>query len=123
MFRVSHQRADHNSHFDSGTATTIFLPPNEEFLRQAAEGAKTSITPHEIQELHADAAPRIVTQNVHTVLKMLINAPGFGFDTYNQRNSEVFNRPPVSETLPTGPEYALEQFMMNTCTINESTAE
>ena len=133
MFRVSHQRADHNSHFDSGTAATIFLPPNEadfqlpetneEFLRQAAEGAKTSITPHKIQELHADAAPHIFAQNVHTVLNMLVNAPGFGFNTYNQRNSEVFNQPPVSEALPTGPKYTLEQFMMNTCTINESTYE
>ena len=54
---------------------------------------------------------------------MLINAAGFGFDTCKQRNSKVFNRPLVSEALPTGPEHALEQFMMNTCTVNESTYE
>ena len=54
---------------------------------------------------------------------MFINAPGFGFDTYEQRNSEVFNRPPVSEALPTGPEHTLEQFMMITCTINKLTYE
>jgi hypothetical protein len=76
MFRVSHQRVGHNSHFDSGTAATVFIPPdetdyklpetNEEFLKKAAEGATTPITPHEIQELHADAAPRIFAQNVHT---------------------------------------------------------
>jgi len=63
MFRVSHQRVGHNSHFDSGTAATVFIPPdetnyklpetNEEFLKKAVEGAKTSITSHEIQELHA----------------------------------------------------------------------
>src|ERR1700753_1363110 len=54
MFRISHQQADHNSHFDSGTAVTVFLPPNEadfqlpetdeEFLRQAAKGTQTPIT-------------------------------------------------------------------------------
>lgn len=65
--RVSHQRAGHNSHFDSsGTAATVFIPPNEvdyelqetneEYLRKTAEGAKTQITPLEIQELHNDAS-------------------------------------------------------------------
>ncbi|KAF9784432.1 hypothetical protein BJ322DRAFT_1109144 [Thelephora terrestris] len=98
MFRVSHQRVGHNSHFDSSTATTVFIPPdepdyqlpgsNEEFLKKATEGARTSISQHEIQELHADAAPRIFAQNAHTVLKTLLNTPGFQFDTYEHRDSE-----------------------------------
>jgi hypothetical protein len=130
MFRVSHQRTGHNTHFDSGTAATIFIPPNEtdyklpktneEFIRQAVEGAKTPITPHEIQELHANAAPRILAQHVHTVLKILVSAPGFEFNTYKHRDSKIFDRPPVSEALPTGSEHALDQFIMNTCQINES---
>ena len=47
MFRVSHQQTGHNSHFDSGTAATVFIPPeeadyklpetNEEFLKRAAK--------------------------------------------------------------------------------------
>jgi len=131
MFRVSHQRAGHNSHFDSGTAATVFIPPNEtdyglprtneEFLQKTAEGANSPVTPHEIQELHADAAPRIFAQNVRTVLKMLVSSPGFKFDTYEHRNSEIFNRPHVSEALPTGPRYALDQFIINTSKIDEST--
>ena len=130
MFRVSHQRTGHNSHFDSGTAATIFIPPyeadyqlpetNEEFLEKAAEGAKTPITPHEIQELHVAAAPRIFRQNVHTVLRMLVNAPGFEFKTYDGRDNDVFDYPPVSELLPTGPNHILDQFVMNTCTVDES---
>lgn len=130
MFRVSHQRTSHNSHFDSGTAATVFIPPheadyklpetNEEFLKKVAEGAKTPITPHEVQELHVDAAPRIFAQNVHTVLKILVNTSGFEFDTYEHRNSQIFDRPPVFESLPTGPSHALDQFMMNTCTVDES---
>ena len=133
MFRVSHQRAGHNSHLDSGTAATVFIPPNEtdfqlpktneEFLKNAAEGAKTPITAHEIQELHADAAPRIFAQNVHTVLKMLVNAPGFKFDTYEHRSSEVFNRPPVSDALPTGSTHALDQYLMHTAKIDEASHE
>ena len=101
MFRVLHQRADHNSHFDSGTAVTVFLPPNEadfqlpetdkEFLRQAAKGTQTPITPHEIQELRANAAPQFFAQNVYMILNMLMNALGVGFYTYKQLNSKVFN--------------------------------
>lgn len=131
MFRVSHQRAGHNSHFDSGTAATVFIPPdepdyklpetNEEFVKKTAKGAKTPITPHEIQELHADAALRIFAQNVHTVLRMLVNAPGFGFKTYGHQDSAVFERPLVSEVLPTGLVYALDQFILHTCKIDEST--
>jgi hypothetical protein len=133
MFRVSHQRVGHNSHFDSGTAATIFIPPteanyrlpetNEEFLKKATKGAKTPISPHEIKELHADAAPRIFNQNVHTVLKMLVNAPGFKFETYEHRESRVFDRPPVSNTLPTGPEHKLDQFVMGTVKIDEASFE
>ena len=131
MFRVSHQRTGNNSHFDSGIAATVFIPPNEanykllgtnkEFLKQTAEGAKTPITSHEIMELHADAAPRIFTQNVHTVLKMLISTPGFKFNTYKDRDSEIFNHPPVSEALPTGPGHALAQFILETIKIDQST--
>jgi hypothetical protein len=130
MFRVSHQRVEHNSHFDSGTAATVFIPAdetdyklpetNEEFLKKTAEGAKTPITPYEIQELHADAAPRFFARNVHTALKMLINTPAFKFDTYEHQNSEIFARPPVSDALPTGPGDALEQFILNTTKINQS---
>ena len=52
---------------------------------------------------------------------MLMNVLGVGFYTYKQLNSKVFNRPLVSEALPTGPEHTLEQFMMITCTINKLT--
>ena len=128
---VSHQRVNHNSHFESGTAATVFIPPyeagyrlpgtNEELLRKTAEGATTSITPHEIKQLHADAAPRIFSQNVHTVLRILVDASGFEFDNYKDRDSEIFKRPPVSEVLPTGPAYALRQFIVETTQINEAT--
>ena len=107
MSRVSHQRISRNSHFESGTAATIFIPPgeanyglpttNKELLRKTAEGAMTPITPHEIKQLHANAAPRIFSQNVCTVLRILIDAPGFRFDDCEDRDSKVFKRPPVSE--------------------------
>jgi len=133
MFRVSHQRVGHNSHFDSGTAATVFIPPaeteyqlpttNEEFLRGVAEGAKTPITAHEIQELHANAAPRIFAQNVHTVLGLLVNDPAFEFKTYKHQDSNIFDRPPVSEALPTGPGHALDQYLMRTAKIDEASHE
>jgi hypothetical protein len=91
MFRVFHQRVGYNSHFDNGTAATVFVPPdeaghklpatNKDFLERMTEGARTPITSHELQELHADAAPQIFAQNVHAVLEILVNAPGFKSDT------------------------------------------
>ena len=74
MARVAHQRIGHNSHFDSGTAATVWHPPDEDeyklpatnkkFLEKTAEGAMSSITSDEIQELYINAAPRILSQNV-----------------------------------------------------------
>ena len=131
MVRVAHQRIGHNSHFDSGTAATVLIPPDEDeyklpttnkkFLEKTAEGAMSSITSDEIQELYINAAPRILSQNVHTILKMLTNAPDFEFSTYEHRTSGVFDHPPVSVALPTGAAYALNQFVVKTAHINQST--
>ena len=130
MFQVSHQQMGHNSHFDSGTAVTIFIPPdkagyelpptNREFLIEAAKNAKTPITPYKIQRLHADAAPHIFAQNAHMVLKILVNTPTFEFNTYEHQDSNIFNHPPVSEALPMGPTHTLVQFIMETNQINQS---
>ena len=70
---------------------------------------------------NAEAAPRIFAQNVHTVLRILVNAPGFKFNTYQHRDDGIFDRPGVSEVLPTGPGYALDQFIVETTRINQST--
>ena len=109
---------------------TIFIPLNEpdhklpktseEFPWQVVEGAKTLITLHEIQELHAKVAPCIFTQNVHTALKILVSAPGFEFNTYEHQDSKIFECLPVSDVLPAGPEHALDQFVLNTTKIDES---
>jgi len=131
MFRVSHQQVGHNSHFDSGTAATVFIPPdeadyklpetNKEFLEKTAKGARIPITSHEIQELHADAAPQIFAQNIRTVLKILVDTSDFEFETYEHRDSKIFDYPLVSEALPTGPAHALVQFVTETNKINQST--
>ena len=80
-----------------------------------AKGAKTPIAPHKIWELPADAAPQVFARNVHTVLKMLINVPGFGFKTvraprYLVRSSNVlwFLRRFSRDS------YALVQFVLHT---------
>ena len=103
MFWVSHQRVGHNSHFDSSTAATVFIPPDEadyklpetngEFLEKTAKGARIPITSHEIQELHADVAPRIFAQNIHMVLKILVDTSDFKFETYKHRDSKIFDYP------------------------------
>lgn len=131
MSRVSHQQVNHNSHFESGTVATIFIPPykasyrlpmtNKELLRKTAEGVTTLITLHKIKQLHADTAPRIFSQNVYMVLQILVDVPGFKFDDYEDWDSEVFKHPPVSEALPTGPAYTLRQFVVETTQINKAT--
>ena len=62
-------------------------------------------------------------QNVYTVLELLANTLAFKFETYNHRDSNIFNHPPVSEALPTGSRHALDQYLMGTTKIDEASHE
>jgi hypothetical protein len=84
-FRVYEQRLANQSHFDSGTAATIFIikdpsavrPSNRAFQLQQAIGAKDPITYKDVMKLEFAACACIRARAIYKVLSFLINSPAF----------------------------------------------
>jgi hypothetical protein len=127
-FRVYEQRLDNQSHFDSGTAATVFIikdpaavcPDNAAIQAQIALGAKNPITLMDIIQLEWDAAPRIHTQAIFHVLNILTGAAAFDFETYEHRDDALLSPPPPVCQLPVGPEYTTCQYMLDTVHMEEA---
>jgi hypothetical protein len=128
-FRVYEQRLSNQNHFDSGTAGTIIVikdpncTPPDFFSAQEklVKGIKHPISFSDILNLERGASPRLKAQNIHRVLKFLIDAPQFDFDTYEHNDSNIFDRPVSLRRLPT--EHATSQYMLNTVHIEEASYE
>ncbi|PCH45075.1 hypothetical protein WOLCODRAFT_77838 [Wolfiporia cocos MD-104 SS10] len=129
--RVFEQRLSNQSHFDSGTAGTIFVVKDPSTVRlnsrelqaQIALGSKSLITLEEIYALNSVAGPRIHQRAVYKVLSILINSPGFDFESYTLRGDPLFEPLPPVQQLPTGPNSATTQYMLNTVHIEEASYE
>ncbi|OBZ71473.1 hypothetical protein A0H81_08665 [Grifola frondosa] len=71
-FRVFEQRSDHQSHFDSGTAGTVFIiknpsavrPSNPAFQARRAIGSKNPLNAMDILKLEMQAAPRLASRAI-----------------------------------------------------------
>lgn len=131
-FKVYDQRTNKQNHFDSGTAATVYIlktpsvewPLRKNYQLQRAHQTQKSITAPKIMRLKRAAAPRICTQAIYRVIKFLIDTPDFDFDTYRYRSlADIFSPlPPVSQ-LPTGPEHATCQYMLDTIHIDLASQE
>ncbi|KAH7910892.1 hypothetical protein BJ138DRAFT_1187476 [Hygrophoropsis aurantiaca] len=131
-FRVYSQRLDNQSHFDSGTAATIFFQPNapvEPALNNRAlqefraAGRKVSLSITEIYDLEQAAAPHYYERDIYRVLRYLIESPEFDFKTYTQQSHPTFTAPPPIQQLPSGTAYVTQQFMLGTVHIEEASYE
>lgn len=77
QFNKRDQRLDNKSHFDSGTAATIYViknphvrePSNRAYQAKFCIGSQNPITPSDIYALEAAAAPRIRKQEIDRILK------------------------------------------------------
>ncbi|KAF9236815.1 hypothetical protein BU15DRAFT_88956 [Melanogaster broomeanus] len=128
-FRVFSQRIDNQSHFDSGTASTIFFQPNappepplcnRTLQEYRAQGRKTPLTVLEIYELAQVAAPGQYERDIFQVLRYLIDSPEFDFATYTNKDHEIFTPPTPLNQLPTGERYVTRQFMLGTEHLEEA---
>ncbi len=130
-FKVYEQRLSNQSHFDSGTAATIFivkdqsipLPTSQSVREKFAAGAKTPLSFKDIIKLELQASPRIKRQAVYYILRVLFESVAFDFDTYGDKDHALMAPPPPVNQLPTGPEHATCQHMLNTLHIEESSYE
>ncbi|OBZ77040.1 hypothetical protein A0H81_03751 [Grifola frondosa] len=108
-FRVFEQRVDHHSHFDSGTAGTVFIiknpsavpPTSAAFQAHRAVGCKSPLSSMDIVKLDMAAAPRLASHAVNIILQFLLDAPNFSFDTYSQKDSSWLKPPPRPGQLKT----------------------
>lgn len=130
-FRVYEQRLANQSHFDCGTAATIFIvkdpaavrPSNQAFQRQQAIGAKDPITYKDVMKLEFAASARIRARAIHRVLLFLTDAPDFAFETYNQNYHDAFKPPTPVHQLSVSQDQITCQYMLNTVHIEEASYE
>ncbi|EED80607.1 predicted protein [Postia placenta Mad-698-R] len=128
---VYEQRSDHQSHFDSGTAGTIFVIKDPEAPRldshayraQCAIGSQDPITPELIHKLEMKAAPHLGRLSRYSILQSLLEAPEFAYNTYEHHSNSLFDPPPRPGQLPTGPEHKITQYMLDTVHIQEVSYE
>ena len=121
-FQAYEQRSDNKSHFDSGTAATVYpvknpgaVPPDyAAYHEKRATGSQNPITPFDVLELDSKASPRIHARAIYQILHFLIDSTPFEFASYHAKDSAAFRPPPPVFQLPTGPEHALCQYMCGT---------
>ena len=97
-FKVYDQRINNQSHFDSGTAATLFIikdphairPSMQELQEQRALGARNPITLVDILKLEMDASYRHRSRAISHVLTILKDTPAFDFQSYEGKDHRVF---------------------------------
>ncbi|GJE94089.1 hypothetical protein PsYK624_102570 [Phanerochaete sordida] len=130
-FQSYEQRTDNKTHFDSGTAATVYpvkdpnavAPSPTAYQAKRAAGAKDPISPFTVIDLEDKASPQIHSRAVHQILRFLIDSEPFDLRTYKFKDSGLFEPPPPVLQLPTGPEHALVQYMCGTIHQEEASYE
>ncbi|KAI0687714.1 hypothetical protein BC835DRAFT_1419737 [Cytidiella melzeri] len=128
-FKVYEMRANHKSHFDSGTAATIYIirdpnatPPDRlTYMQKRAIGCRNPITALDIFKHEAAAASRLCENAVFFIKRVLLMHPSFA--TWEYRDHPLFLRPPSVQQLPTGREHATVQFMLDTVHMEEASQD
>ena len=101
-FRVFAQRIDNQSHFDSGTASTVFFQPdappepplsNQTLQEFQFQGWKMPLTALRIYELDSAAVPAWHDCDVFLILCYLIDSTEFDFATYTSQDHPIFSDP------------------------------
>jgi hypothetical protein len=131
-FRVFTQRIENQSHFDSGTAATVFFQPdaplepplcNRTLQEYRAAGRKVPLSVLEIYNLAREASPSQYKHDVYRVLRCLLDCPEFNISSYEEQDHPIFIAPDPVHLLPTGPEYITRQFMLGTEHLEEASDE
>lgn len=130
-FRVFEPSANRQSHFDSGTAATLYTFPQTEGVSLDAAALRESrksgrghpINGGTVLTINSDANLRIKPQFIHRILQFLLEAPEFKIDSYEHRDSSILKPPPAVNQLPWGESHKTTQYMLPTAHIDESTYE
>ncbi|KAI0706131.1 hypothetical protein BC835DRAFT_1409762 [Cytidiella melzeri] len=125
------QRLDNQSHFDSGTAATVYVinhqdVPSPDTLAYHTQWERECKNPISVMDLldqdHA-AAARIRAHNRWYILDVLLQSAPFDRKEYAAADDPIFMRPPPVHQLPRGKEHVPTQYMLDTPHIEEMTLE
>ena len=131
-FKVYPQRVNKQTHFDSGTAATVFMKPNvglipeelaENLCERIAAGMKTPLTSRELMDIDTKSTQNLRPHLIHKILKTLLALPEFNLKTYRYRESTILNGPNPICHLPSGPEHRAIQYLLGTVKIEEASYE
>ncbi|KAI0634747.1 hypothetical protein C8Q77DRAFT_1156148 [Trametes polyzona] len=128
-FRVFEQRSDHQSHFDSGTAGTIFIIkdpaavlPSAALLRahRLSDRSRSLITGTEVLALEARSAPRLATCAIDMILQTLLDSVPFDRGTYEHAADDLLKPAPCPGRLRVGAQSNVRQYILDTVHIEEA---
>jgi hypothetical protein len=130
-FKVYEQRLSNQSHFDSGTAGTIIIikdpaciaPSHAASRARFVDGVGNPVAFRDIIELESKASGHLKSLAVHLVLRFLVDAPDFNFNTYKYNDAVVFSRPTSTCQLETGRAFETCQYMLDLLHIDEVSYE
>ncbi|KAI0682070.1 hypothetical protein BC835DRAFT_1409654 [Cytidiella melzeri] len=127
-FKVYEMRANHQSHFNSGTAATIYIikdpvaPPDRiAYMEKRAIGCRKPITALDVFMQEAAAVPRLREDGQFIIKKVLLMHPSLA--DWEHRTHPLFLRPNPVQQLPVGKQHALVQYMLDTVHIEEASQE
>ncbi|KAI6140218.1 hypothetical protein BKA82DRAFT_4331999 [Pisolithus tinctorius] len=113
------QRLNKQSHFDSGTARTVYFQPNATLECPL----KHPLTVHDIFQLETKNAARQRARDIHQVLQYLVKSPESNFQTYQHKDHDVFLPPAPIEKILHGPQSISEQHILGKVHIEEASYE
>lgn len=125
--RVFSQRLHNQSHFVSGCAATVWVLPNEATLPPDANRLLQKHRANHCNEkfsiqniLYGDETvdKRIEAQHIFRVLRILLDSPEFS--DYQHHDSKHFSQPPAVNKLPSGPQFATQEFILGTSELEEA---
>ncbi|KAJ3540349.1 hypothetical protein NM688_g6238 [Phlebia brevispora] len=130
-FKTYQQCLDNSRHFDSGTIATVFIhkapdavaPDNRAYREKFAVSSQNPVNVFDLLMLNKRAKHRQRPVFLYFILRYLINSSSFDYSTYVHKDSDVFSCPPPVFQLPTGPEHATEQYMLDAAHIEEASYE
>ncbi|KAF9791033.1 hypothetical protein BJ322DRAFT_1000129 [Thelephora terrestris] len=130
-FRVYEPSATRQSHFDNGTATTLYTFPQTvgmtldaaTFRESCRAGRERPIDGGTVLTVNSDANLRTKPRFIHWILRFLLEAPEFDLSHYKYRDSEILQPPPPVNQLQWGDAHKTTQYMLPTAHIDESTYE
>jgi hypothetical protein len=131
-FRVFSQRLDNQGEFGNGTAATVYIKRSAVPLPQSANhnlqetravGLKNPLTLLDVMELAYKSFPTINSHMVYRVLRFLLDAPEFKFQTYKSNDSQLLLPPPPIHQLPSGHDHITLQYLLGTVNIPEASYE